>query len=327
VPHLVLLAALGFGAQLVNSSLGMGYGVTSTTALLALGASPAVAAATVNVSQVGSQLVSGLAHWRLGNVDWTVVRRIGVPGAAGAFAGAAFLSWLATERAAPLMSALLLSLGAYVLVRFTVWGTPRGRSGAPLRRRFLAPLGLVGGFLNSTGGGGWGPVSTTALLAGGRLRPRTVVGSISAAEFLVVLSGSAGFAVGLGLAGINPHWAGLMLVGGLLAALPAAWLARHVPPRLLGSLIGGLIVLVNVRVLVGRVAMPPAAASGLLVASVAVWGGAIAWSARAHLAERTTGTDPGGAAGTDPGGAAGTDPGGDTGGDSGRVTDGAPTGS
>jgi hypothetical protein len=292
-----MLAGTGFVAQLVNSALGMGYGVTSTTVLLVLGASPAVAAATVNVSQVGSQLVSGLAHWRLGNVDWPVVRRLAVPGAVGAFAGATFLSAPATERAAPLMSLLLLSLGTYVLVRFTFRGTPRGRAGPPLRRRFLAPLGLVGGFLNATGGGGWGPVGTTALLASGRLRPRTVVGSISAAEFLVVLSGSAGFAVGLGLAGINLHWAGLMLAGGLLAAPPAAWLARHVPARLLGSLTGGLVVVLNVHVLTGWVAMPPAAAGGLLVAAIGVWGGAVAWSAREHLrgrrAERPAGISVG----------------------------------
>ena len=286
MPTLVLLALVGFGAQLINGSLGMGYGVTSATFLLALGTTPALASATVNFSQVGSQLVSGIAHWRFGNVDWRIVWRIGLPGAAGAFAGASFLSWLSTGIARPIMSGLLLALGIYILVRFTVWGTPRGKLGRPLRSRFLAPLGLVGGFLNSTGGGGWGPVGTTALLASGRLEPRKVIGSISAAEFAVVVAGSAGFLLGLGLAGVNLPWVAVLLAGGVVAAPVAAWLARHIPPRMLGSLVGGLIVATNLRTLfhTGMVSVPPA---GQLVALAAVglgWAAAIGWSARAHRA-------------------------------------------
>jgi hypothetical protein len=286
MPTLVLLGLVGFGAQLINGSLGMGYGVTSATFLLALGTTPALASATVNFSQVGSQLVSGIAHWRFGNVDWPLVWRIGLPGAVGAFVGASFLSWLSTEAARPLMSGLLLALGIYLLVRFTIWGTPRGKLGRPLRSRFLAPLGLVGGFLNSTGGGGSGPVITTALLASGRVEPRKVIGSISAAEFAVVVAGSAGFLLGLGLAGINLPWVAVLLAGGVVAAPVAAWLARHIPPRMLGSLVGGLIVATNLRTLfhAGTVSVPPA---GQLVALAVVglgWAAAIGWSARAHRA-------------------------------------------
>lgn len=284
MPELLLLGLVGLGAQLINSALGMGYGVSSTTFLLTLGTTPALAAATVTFSQVGSQLVSGVAHWRFGNLDWPVVWRIGLPGAAGAFAGATFLSWLATTQARPLMSAILLALGCYLLVRFTIRGTPRGKLGRPLRSRFLAPLGLLGGFLNSTGGGGWGPVGTTALLASGRLAPRKVIGSISAAEFAVVVAGSAGFMLGLGLGGINLSWVAVMLVGGVLAAPFAAWLARHIPARMLGSLTGGLIVTVNVRTLLytGAVPMPVAGQVTTYLGLGLLWAGAIGWSARAH---------------------------------------------
>jgi hypothetical protein len=280
----VLLAVVGFGAQAINSSLGMGYGITSTTVLLALGTSPALASATVNLSQVGSQLVSGLAHWRFGNVDWRIVWQIGLPGAAGAFAGASFLSWLNTEAAAPLMAGILLALGSYLLVRFTLRGAPGGNLGKPLRARFLAPLGLIGGFLNSTGGGGSGPVITTTLLASGRAAPRTVIGSISASEFAVVVAGSAGFLVGLGLGGINLSWVGVMLAGGVLAAPLAAWLARHVPARLLGSLVGGLIVVTNAWTLLHleAVAVPPAAQLTTLASLGLIWAGAVGWSLRAH---------------------------------------------
>lgn len=281
-----MLGVVGFVAQLINSGLGMGYGVTSTTFLLLLGTSPAVASATVNFSQLGSQLVSGVAHWRLGNVDWKVVRRIGVPGAAGGFVGAAFLSRLSLEVARPMVAGILLVLGCYLLIRFTFWGTARGRLGRPLRHRFLVPLGLVGGFLNSAGGAGWGPVGTTALLATGRIEPRKVIGSISAAEFVVVVAGSLGFVLGLGLGGVNLAWVAVMLVTGSVAAPFAAWLARRVPARMLGSLVGGLIVTVNVRSLVGAdvVRLPVAGQVAVYAVVVLLWAAAVAWSARAHRA-------------------------------------------
>lgn len=281
---LILLGLVGFGAQLINGSLGMGYGVTSTSALLVAGTTPALASATVNFSQVGSQLVSGYAHWRLGNVDWRVVWLIALPGALGAFAGATFLSWLAVELARPLMAVILLVLGCYILVRFTVWGTARASLSGHVPTGVLTPVGLVGGFLNSTGGGGWGPVGTSTLLATGRLEPRRVIGSVSAAEFGVVVAGSAGFMVGLGFGGINFHWVGVMLAGGVLAAPIAAWLARHIPGRMLGSLVGGLIVVTNLHNLLGSGWL--AAPAGLQVASYGVavlgWASCVAWSARAH---------------------------------------------
>lgn len=288
MPMLLVLGLVGFGGQLINSSLGMGYGVTSASALLLIGTVPALASATVNFSQVGSQLVSGYAHWRFGNVDWAVVKRIALPGAGGAFAGATFLSWLAVEVARPLMAIILLTLGVFILVRFTIWGTARGNLGKPIRTGLLTPVGLVGGFMNSTGGGGWGPIGTSALLATGRLEPRMVIGSISAAEFLVVLAGSVGFLVGLGLAGINFGWVLVMLAGGVLAAPIAAWLARHIPGRMLGSLAGGLIAVINLRNLFqsGWIEIAPAAQVVAMAAAVIGWAGAVAYSAMAHRATR-----------------------------------------
>jgi uncharacterized membrane protein YfcA len=121
---LVLLALVGLGAQLVDGSLGMAYGVTSTTLLLAIGTNPAAASATVHLAEIGTTLVSGAAHWKFGNVDWRVVLKIGVPGAVGAFAGATFLAGLSTETAAPLMALILLTLGLYVFIRCTTLGLP-----------------------------------------------------------------------------------------------------------------------------------------------------------------------------------------------------------
>lgn len=295
----LLLGGVGFGAQLINSALGMGYGVSSTTFLLSVGTAPALAAATVNFSQVGSQLVSGFAHWRLGNVDWRITWRIGLPGAVGAFVGATFLSWLATAAAAPVMAGILIGLGCYILLRFTLGGMPQpSADGAPPGSRLLMPLGLVGGFLNSTGGGGWGPVSTSALLVSGRAAPRTVIGSISASEFAVVTAGSVGFLLGLGLGGVNLGWVLAMLIGGVLAAPAAAWLARHLPARLLGTLVGGFIVVTNVRNLLASGASPaPGWVQAVVLGSLtAGWGLAVWVVARAHrrpaTAEPAEGQEP-----------------------------------
>jgi uncharacterized protein len=288
VRKLILLALVGLGAQLVDGSLGMAYGVTSTTLLLATGAAPAAASATVHLAEIGTTLVSGASHWRFGNVDWKVVGKIAMPGAVGAFAGATFLSSLDTGSAEPIMSGILLALGVYILVRFTGWGTPRGQLGKPVRKRFLAPLGIFAGFVDSTGGGGWGPVATPSLLASGRMEPRKVVGSVDTSEFVVSLAASIGFLIGLGAEGIPLGAAAALLVGGVIAAPIAAWLVRHIPGRILGSLVGGVIVLTNVRTIL-RSDYVDAAASTQAVAYIviaAIWAAAVAWSVRSYRSER-----------------------------------------
>jgi uncharacterized protein len=288
VKTLVLLAMVGLGAQLVDGSLGMAYGVTSTTLLLAIGTNPAAASATVHFAEIGTSLMSGLAHWRFGNVDWKVVAKIGVPGAIGAFVGANILSMLSTAVAAPVMSLILLALGVYLLVRFTFRGVDRRHLGKPMRKRFLTPLGLVAGFVDATGGGGWGPVGTPAILASGRMEPRKVIGSIDTSEFLVAVAASLGFLVALGSQGVDARWALGLLAGGLVAAPIAAWLVRHVPPRLLGSLVGGMIVMTNTRTLLNSDWI--AAGDGLrytvYAVIYAVWAAAVVHSFREYRKDR-----------------------------------------
>jgi uncharacterized protein len=292
VPSLILLALVGLAAQLVDGSLGMAYGVTSTTLLLAIGTNPAAASATVHLAEIGTTLASGVSHWRFGNVDWKVVLRIGVPGAVGAFAGATFLSNLSTDAAKPVMSLLLLALGVYLLVRFTLKGLRTDRQHLPLRKRFLAPLGVFAGFVDATGGGGWGPVGTPALLASGRLEPRKVVGSIDTSEFLVALAASLGFLFSLGSQGIDFTWVVALLIGGLIAAPFAAWLVRKVPGRVLGSAVGGVIVLTNTRTLLRSdwVGVGDTPTEGLVLAAIAlVWVAAVTWSVRAYRLDLAAG--------------------------------------
>lgn len=286
--QLVLLALVGLGAQLVDGSLGMAYGVTSTTLLLAIGTNPAAASATVHLAEIGTTLVSGLAHWRFGNVDWKVVAKIGIPGAAGAFAGATFLSSLSTEVAEPVMSVLLLALGVYILVRFTTFGLPRHNLGKPLRKRFLGPLGLVAGFVDATGGGGWGPVGTPAILASGRLEPRKTIGSIDTSEFLVTVAASLGFLIGIGGEGVDFSWVLALLVGGVIAAPVAAWLVRHIPPRVLGSAVGGIIVVTNIRTLLNSDWIEASDGVRYLIYAVVylLWAAALGYSIRQYRANR-----------------------------------------
>ncbi|PWW21050.1 hypothetical protein JD79_00177 [Geodermatophilus normandii] len=285
---LIVLALAGLGAQLVDGSLGMAYGVTSTTLLLAFGTNPAAASATVHFAEIGTSLMSGVAHWKFGNVDWKVVAKVGVPGAVGAFLGAQVLSGLSTEVAAPVMSLILLALGAYLLVRFTLRGIDRRNLGKPVRKRFLGPLGLVAGFVDATGGGGWGPVGTPALLASGRMEPRKVIGSIDTSEFLVALAASLGFLLALGSQGVNWTWALGLLAGGLVAAPLAAWLVRHVPPRLLGSLVGGMIVLTNTRTLLRSdwIDAPDAVRYAVYAVIYVIWAAAVAHSFRQYRKDR-----------------------------------------
>jgi uncharacterized membrane protein YfcA len=288
VKALALLALVGLGAQLVDGSLGMAYGVTSTTLLLAIGTNPAAASATVHFAEIGTSLMSGVAHWKFGNVDWKVVAKIGLPGAVGAFVGANVLANLSTEVAAPVMSLILLTLGAYILVRFTLRGIDRRHLGKPMRKRFLAPLGLVAGFVDATGGGGWGPVGTPAILASGRMEPRKVIGSIDTSEFLVAVAASLGFLLALGSQGVDAVWALGLLAGGLVAAPVAAWLVRHVPPRMLGSLVGGMIILTNARTLLKSDWIDAADGTRYAVYAVlyAIWAAAVVYSYRQYRKDR-----------------------------------------
>lgn len=241
---LALVALAGFGAQMVDGSLGMGYGLTSSTILIAIGLAPAAASASVHLAELGTTAASAVSHVRLGNVDKTVLRRIAIPGAIGAFAGATVLSQLSTQAAKPWASALLLALGVYVLIRFLRHRQVQLRKGRP-GTRLLIPLGLVGGFVDATGGGGWGPVTTPALMTDGRMAPNRVVGTMNTAEFLVSLAASVGFLLGLGTSALDWRVLVPLLIGGLIAAPIAALIAHRLPMRIMGVAIGGLIITTN----------------------------------------------------------------------------------
>lgn len=276
MPSLIVLALIGLAAQMVDGSLGMAYGVTSSTLLVAWGISPAMASASVHLAEVGTTLISGISHWRFNNVDWKVVTRLGIPGAVGAFLGATVLSNISTDLARPLMAVILLVLGLLLLVRFSLRGDSTPRTNFGRRGRFLAPLGLVAGFVDATGGGGWGPVATPTMLVSGRTELRKVVGSVSASEFLVSLAASLGFLLSLGSQGVNWSIAGALLAGGALAAPFAAWMVSRVTPRILGTAVGGLILITNARTLLRHFEVGDGASLGVYVGLIVLWVAAMA---------------------------------------------------
>lgn len=245
---LLLVSVAGLLAQLVDGAMGMAFGVTSTSLLLFLAYSPAAASAVVHLAEIATSSISGLSHIRFKNVDWHALVKVAVPGAVGAFIGAVLLSNVDLSASRPWTALVLLSLGALILYRFTrpsILGKTRRA-----RARWLAPLGLVGGFVDSTGGGGWGPMVTTSLTASNALEPRKAIGTTNTAEFAISLAASIGFLLGLGAEEIPWDAVGALLIGGVIGAPIAAWLVSKAPQRMLGVLVGNLIVLLNVRQLV-----------------------------------------------------------------------------
>jgi hypothetical protein len=276
--NLVILGVVGLIAQLVDGSLGMGFGVTSSTLLIAAGITPAIASASIHFAEVGTTLISGFSHHQMGNVDWRTVSILAVPGGVGAFVGAHFLVSLPAEVAEPWVGGLLFCLGLYVIWRFLVLGGRRPSFTGKLSAAFLMPGGLVGGTLDAIGGGGWGPVGTTSLLSSGRLSPRKVIGSVSASEFVVAVGGSLGFLMALGSAGINIGFVVALLAGGMVAAPLAAWLVKHLQARVLGVAAGGLILLTNSKTVLESLGAPGTIVALTAIVLAMVWVALIGWA-------------------------------------------------
>ncbi|MEY4437290.1 MAG: hypothetical protein RL100_754 [Actinomycetota bacterium] len=244
-------ALAGGIAQLVDGSLGMGFGLTSATLLVTLGTSAAVASAAVHAAEIGTTLVSGISHWHRENIDPYILRRIAIPGGIGAFAGATFLSNIDLSNAKVFVSTLLLLLGFALLYRQIF----KSESQVPMTEianpTYLRFLGAIGGFIDASGGGGWGPVVTPTLMATTATEPRKIVGTVSAAEFIVALCASAGFLANLQKLDINWGVVGGLALGGALMAPIAARFVSKTSHRRLGIFIAVAIILLNGSRLIG----------------------------------------------------------------------------
>ena len=236
--HWWLFFAVGFGAQLVDGALGMAFGVLSNTALLAIGMPPAHASALVHTAEVFTTSASAASHIYHRNVDWRLIARLGITGVLGAILGAWILSNVEVSAARRYVYIYLLLMGIYILWKsLQIALAPRPPAG------WTALLGFGAGFLDATGGGGWGPMTTSTLVGSGHA-PRYSVGSVNTAEFFVTVAAATTFFAELGVMPLD-HFVPLVL-GGVLAAPFGGWIVKHVPARGLMTAVGMLIVLVSI---------------------------------------------------------------------------------
>ncbi|KQN37376.1 hypothetical protein ASG37_09955 [Sphingomonas sp. Leaf407] len=223
--------AAGFAAQIVDGALGMAFGVISSTLLISvLGVPPATASASVHLVECFTTGVSGISHALHRNVNWKLFWRLVLPGIAGGVTGAYLLSTIDASVTRPFVMTYLALIGVYLL-----WRGLR-HPPTPKEPKVIAPLGLIGGFLDAAGGGGWGPVVTSNLLVQGST-PRTTIGTVNTVEFFLTLSVSLTFLIHLGVAAFTTAVSGL-LIGGILAAPFGAIIAKRVPARTLLILVG-----------------------------------------------------------------------------------------
>jgi uncharacterized membrane protein YfcA len=230
---------VGFGAQLIDGAIGMAYGLTATSVMLAMGTPLSVASASVHAAEVFTTGASGLAHWRLKNVDFSLFRRLVIPGMIGGALGAYVLSSTPGEHLRPFVSIYLLGMACVILYKALRHAPPEG-----VPQKHIRTLGLLGGFLDAVGGGGWGPMVTSTLVGRGA-EPRFAIGSVSIAEFFVTLTVSAMFIATIGLQ-LWPIVAGLV-VGGILAAPIAAYAAKRMPAKAIMIIVAFVIMGLSLR--------------------------------------------------------------------------------
>ena len=238
---LLIFALIGFAAQLVDGALGMAFGVISSTILVSIGVPPAAASAGVHTAETFTTAVSGISHVAHRNVDWKLFLRIVIPGVIGGVIGAYVLTQLHAETARPFVLAYLMALGLYLFYR----GVMHRHS--EKRPRIVSPLGLLGGFLDAAGGGGWGPIVTSNLLVQGS-NPRKTIGTVNTAEFFLTITISATFIAALGWAAFTTATLGL-LIGGVLAAPFGAYIAKRVNADTLLTFVGAVLTATSIYAL------------------------------------------------------------------------------
>ena len=235
---------VGFAAQLVDGALGMAFGQISSTLLITLGVPPAAASAGVHIAETFTTGVSGISHVAHRNVDWRLFVRIVIPGVIGGVLGAYVLTQINAGTAKPYVLTYLTGLGLYLFYRGVM------HRHTERRPKIVEPLGLVGGFLDAAGGGGWGAIVTTNLLVQGS-NPRKTIGSVNTAEFFLTITISATFLATLTFGGSAQDAELLLkatiglLIGGMLAAPFGAMIAKRVNPDRLLTFVGALVTLTS----------------------------------------------------------------------------------
>ncbi len=241
--HIIIFIVFGFIAQIIDGALGMAYGVSSNAFFLSLGVPPSIASACIHISETFTTAVSGVSHFKFGNIDKKIFLRLLIPGVIGGVLGAYILTELPGGKIRPFVSLYLLIMGLWILFKVV-------RKTHPIKTKSrLIPLGLAGGFFDAIGGGGWGPIVTTTLVANGN-HPRYAIGSVNSAEFFVTVAESITFFATIGTL-LFQHWEKIvgLMIGGVIAAPFAAWVCKKLPHQALMLLVGLLITGLSIRIL------------------------------------------------------------------------------
>jgi hypothetical protein len=239
--EILIILVVGFIAQMIDGTLGMAYGVTSNSFLLSLGFLPAAASATVHTAEIFTTAVSGASHFKLGNVDKKLFKSLVIPGSVAAVFGAYVLVNFPTELITNIVSFYLIIMGAIIMLRAFGINLLMKK----IDRKILAG---IGGFVDAVGGGGWGPIVTSTLIANGE-NPKKAIGSVNLAEFFVTITQAATFYTLIGIA--YPEAIIGLLIGGVIAAPIAAYVCKKAPAKPLMIAVGILIIFLNVRKLLG----------------------------------------------------------------------------
>lgn len=243
--ELFIFIALGFFAQLVDGALGMAYGLIATTVLLSLGTPPAFASASVHAAEIVTTGLAGASHVWHKNIDWQLFKRLAPAGIAGGVLGAFILAGLPETFIKVAVTLYLIGITLMITRRLITSKKAQEGTKAQRERRLRTPVvGAAGGFLDAIGGGGWGPVVTSTLLARGD-HPRSTIGSVSLAEFFLTLSVSVTFVLALDFSGYWQVVLGL-IIGGAMAAPLAGFLSRILAPRTLMILVAIVISVLSV---------------------------------------------------------------------------------
>lgn len=239
-PFLFFVLA-GFVAQFIDGSMGMAYGVSANSLLLTFGISPVQSSASIHIAEVFTAGISGISHYGFGNVDTLLFKRLILPGIIGAICGALVLTYLPAAVIKTFVSLYLIGMGVVIMIK----AYQKSRQDRFVHHSII-PLGLLGGFFDAAGGGGWGPIVASTLVSKGSI-PRFAVGTVNAAEFFVALASSLTFILSV----VTLQWKivlGLAL-GGALAAPFAAYFASKIPTKLFMILIGLIIIVLSSRIL------------------------------------------------------------------------------
>ena len=243
------MVLFGFFAEYIDGSLGMAYGVTSSSLLIASGVVPALASASIHTAEIFTTLCAGISHWKLGNVRTDIVFPLIVPGILGGVTGAILLSYMPAHVTKPAIGIFLAFIGLIIFMRFAM------RKGIltvdkPISKTGLSMLGFVAAFCDACAGGGWGPIATPTLMMTNKSQPRKVIGSVDASEFFITIAETLTFMLLLGPENFHWEWVLALIIGGGVAAPLAAYTCKKTSARLLGVLVGLILLITNLRTII-----------------------------------------------------------------------------